>query len=520
MANVNKNVLMTDTGGWNGYVKPATKKDVVANAVTAQQNAKAATPASGQDTTKAAKSISTQSASPASGSSYSGGGDYYSPEEYYAPAASLPASKYGDLSYDPVSSQAYTDAMARLSQMTGGLPAYTDQYADQIVAAMGARPVYDDQWTSRIDAAMADKPADYVDPFEGQLNALYDQIVGRGKFNYDVNGDALYQQYKDLYTTQGQMAMQDTMGQAAALTGGYGSTYSQNAGQQAYNSYLQQLGAIVPDLEARAFSEWQAEGQDLQNQYAMLQDRSDTAYGRYRDDVSDYYNNLSVLQNRASEDYGRYRDSVSDWQTDLSNLQRQSDTAYGRYQDQLADYYNQYGLALDEANTAYSRQKDERSRLLDLIGIGYTPSEAELAAAGMSTGEAQAYIDYYNSMLTPAYSGGGGGSGGSSGSSKSSTSKTDDSAGVPFKTSRAVGTGTDKQIAQDTKSINSASNKSLAYGALATTVQSMAGYTDPQDISDLIFSAYYSDNPDKKINEKEAQYLYNRYVRSQGGKHG
>ena len=41
-------------------------------------------------------------------------------------------------------------------------------------------------------------------------------ITDRKPFQYDVNGDALYQPYKDRYTQMGLQAMQDTMGQATA----------------------------------------------------------------------------------------------------------------------------------------------------------------------------------------------------------------------------------------------------------------------------------------------------------------
>ena len=54
----------------------------------------------------------------------------------------------------------------------------------------------------------------------------------QGEFKYNVNADPLYQQYKDQYIQGGKLAMMDTMGKAAALTGGYGSTYGQQVGQQ------------------------------------------------------------------------------------------------------------------------------------------------------------------------------------------------------------------------------------------------------------------------------------------------
>ena len=39
----------------------------------------------------------------------------------------------------------------------------------------------------------------------------------------------------------GRLAMMDSMGRAAALTGGYGSSYAQSAGQQAYQKQMDSL---------------------------------------------------------------------------------------------------------------------------------------------------------------------------------------------------------------------------------------------------------------------------------------
>ena len=60
----------------------------------------------------------------------------------------------------------------------------------------------------------------YNSKYQQQIDALLDQVAGRGSFNYDVGSDPLYQAYKNQYVQGGRLAMQDTMGQAAALTGG------------------------------------------------------------------------------------------------------------------------------------------------------------------------------------------------------------------------------------------------------------------------------------------------------------
>lgn len=110
----------------------------------------------------------------------------------------------------------------------------------------------------------------YQSKWDEQLTGLLDQITNRKPFQYDVNADALYQMYKDQYVQQGRMAMQDTMGQAATMTGGYGNSYAQNVGQQAYQGYLQELTAKIPELAQVAQEQYNQEGQDLYNRYNLI----------------------------------------------------------------------------------------------------------------------------------------------------------------------------------------------------------------------------------------------------------
>lgn len=131
------------------------------------------------------------------------------------------------------------------------------------------------------------------------LNNVISGIQNYGDFSYDVNSDALYQQYADQYIQQGKMAMQDAMGQAAAMTGGYGNSYASTVGNQAYQGYLQQLNDKVPELAQMAFSRWQAGKDDLYNQYGMLLKEYEREYGLY----SDEYNQLLDQLGLARSDY-------------------------------------------------------------------------------------------------------------------------------------------------------------------------------------------------------------------------
>lgn len=223
-------------------------------------------------------------------------------------------SGYSVAPYDPATNKAYQDAMAKLNQAYANNPTYTPSYDDEI-------------------------------------QRLYNEIVNRGKFNYDLLSDPLYQQYREQYVNQGNMAMMDTMGQAAALTGGYGSSYSQAVGQQQYNNYLNQLNQMVPEFYDRAFNYWQAQGQDLYNQYGLVSDMRDTEYGRYRDEVSDYWNQVNYLAGRADTYYNQGADNY--W-----NTQSMNQTNYWNEQNMAFDnYWNQLNYELDAYNATKTKSE-------------------------------------------------------------------------------------------------------------------------------------------------------------------
>jgi len=131
--------------------------------------------------------------------------------------------------------------------------------------------------------AQAQQDAGYKSPWEEQLKGAMDKILNREEFNYDLNGDAFYNQYKDKYTRQGQQAMMDTVGQQAALTGGFGNSWAQTAGQQVYQGHLEELNDIVPQLYQLALDKYNAEGEELYNQYALLGDMDDKEFQKYQD---------------------------------------------------------------------------------------------------------------------------------------------------------------------------------------------------------------------------------------------
>lgn len=165
-----------------------------------------------------------------------------------------------------------------------------------------------------LDRITGNRPGKYESPYEDQLEELYDRIMNREDFSWDPSTDALYRSYREQYQNQGRLAMEDTMGRAAGLTGGYGSSYSQSVGQQTYNRYLTEFGSMAQELYRMALDQYNRRGQDMLDRYGMLQDMEKDSYDRYRDSydwwLEEYYDALDRYQHQQELDYQRYQDSL------------------------------------------------------------------------------------------------------------------------------------------------------------------------------------------------------------------
>lgn len=192
------------------------------------------------------------------------------------------------------------------------------------------------KWRENMEAQAGLKPADYVSQWKPQIDSTVNSILNRKDFQYDVNGDALYQQYKDRYVNLGQQAMMDTMGQAAKLTGGYGNSNAQMVGQQAYQNYLQGLTDKIPELAQLAYQRYAQQGQDLYQKYGLLNSQDQAAYDRWNADYNRWLAERDFLTGRYDTergfDYGTFRDTVAD-----SQWKAQFDEDLRRWEMQWAD---------------------------------------------------------------------------------------------------------------------------------------------------------------------------------------
>ena len=156
-------------------------------------------------------------------------------------------------------------------------------------------------------------PKAYSSQYAGQIASLIGDVTNRQEFSYNPLEDANYQALANVYNANGQKAMRDTLGQAAALNGGYNTSWATSAAAQAKNDYNQQLAAMIPELEQNAYSRYyDSFNMDL-SALGALQSADQDAYSKYRDTVGD-------TQWQYGQKYQKYRDSVADsqWQKEYN----------------------------------------------------------------------------------------------------------------------------------------------------------------------------------------------------------
>lgn len=134
--------------------------------------------------------------------------------------------------------------------------------------------------------------ANKIDELNDKIKKTQDEYMERS-FTYDSESDAGYKEYTRLMRENGKRAMDDTVGRASALTGGYANSYAVAAGQQAYDEYAEQAAAAQATYRQLARDEFDAENQAILDRLAMMKDQKsamleNAALGAQYGDYSKY----------------------------------------------------------------------------------------------------------------------------------------------------------------------------------------------------------------------------------------
>lgn len=276
-------------------------------------------------------------------------------------------------------------------------PTFTDPY-DPAGKSQAYNDLLQNQFTY-------EKYPEYTDRLQGTWDAQLAaaQAAANRQFTYDASTDPVYQAYLKQYAREGQRASANTLGQAAAMTGGRPSSYAVSAASQAGNYYAAQAADKLPELYQQAYQRYL---QDYQNKLGLLSainQRANTEQGIWAGNANNYWRGVDT-------DLGIYNDRIQNAMSAAELERALSNDAFNRYQTALGQYNTDknfaYGQKTDdisweegnegktyerawneedrdytrnwnEENRDYSRQQDEFNRALQLAELGdYSALEA------------------------------------------------------------------------------------------------------------------------------------------------
>ena len=178
--------------------------------------------------------------------------------------------------------------------------------------------------------------------YDSEMRALIDQILNSNLADWK-KGDQ-YSALRDQYAANGEMGMNDLLGQVSSRTGGLASSYAASVANQEYNDWMSKLEQAAREM--------------------------------YQQDRSDKLNSLGMLSDAYDREYGEYGDKLNQWNADRN-------FAYQQAQDALANQWKQkewdYNMSQDEWNKA-AQQADMMASYGDFSGykaLGYTDSQIE-----------------------------------------------------------------------------------------------------------------------------------------------
>lgn len=351
-------------------------------------------------------------------------------------------SSYGNYTGGDNGGSFYLAPLSPSSFDGGKAPTYQNQYAGDIA----------DLWEQQKNYGSYDygeaAPV-YNNRYDDTIQDLIQGILNREDFSYDPATDPLYQNYRKQYTREGQRATADTLGAAAAASGGIPSSYATTAAAQAGNYYAAQMTDKIPELYQLAYNQYLndynmqlsdlgvvqgAEQSDYDkylnelnqfntdrafdynawlDEYNMTKDQLQTAQGLEQLDYTKYLNELQQFNTDREFNYGQLLDEI-----DSQTRERQEDIDNALRAAEFGDYSFLQDMGIDTSNNPADFERQYTLALLaaeygdfsGLEALGITPSAQNLASFNRTA-----------SGSTSRSSSGGGSSGGSSGSGSSST---------------------------------------------------------------------------------------------------
>lgn len=233
------------------------------------------------------------------------------------------------------------------------------------------------QLKAQLEEVAAQKPQYSGDKYD--TSSIIDQLTGMDYADWTKSDQ--YKALADRYGAQGQMSMQDVLGQISSRTGGLASSYATTAAQQQYNDYMAQLEEIARQM-------YSGDRSDLIENLGVMNDANSVGYNRYLNELGQYNTDYSNL-------YNQYRDLIGDsqWNQNFQYQQNRDSISDKRYDQEYADSRSDYA----DSQTATSKA-DAQNRInayLAAYGAVADLDPSLVSASGYTQSELNTLARYY-----------------------------------------------------------------------------------------------------------------------------
>ena len=269
-------------------------------------------------------------------------------------------SSYGNYTGGDNGGSFYLDRLSPSSFDGGRAPTYENQYAGDIA----------DLWEQQKNYGSYDygeaAPV-YNNRYDDTIQDLIQGILNREDFSYDPATDPLYQNYRKQYTREGQRATADTLGAAAAASGGIPSSYATTAAAQAGNYYAAQMTDKIPELYQLAYNQYL-------NDYNMQLSDLGVVQGAEQSDYDKYLNELNQFNTDRAFDYNAWLDEYNMTKDQLQTAQGLEQLDYTKYLNELQQFNTDrefnYGQLLDEIDSQTRERQEDIDNALRAAEFG------------------------------------------------------------------------------------------------------------------------------------------------------
>lgn len=269
-------------------------------------------------------------------------------------------SSYGNYTGGDNGGSFYLDPLSPSSFDGGRAPTYENQYAGDIA----------DLWEQQKNYGSYDygeaAPV-YNNRYDDTIQDLIQGILNREDFSYDPATDPLYQNYRKQYTREGQRATAETLGQAAAASGGIPSSYATTAAAQAGNYYAAQMTDKIPELYQLAYNQYL-------NDYNMQLSDLGVVQGAEQSDYDKYLNELNQFNTDRAFDYNAWLDEYNMTKDQLQTAQGLEQLDYTKYLNELQQFNTDrefnYGQLLDEIDSQTRERQEDIDNALRAAEFG------------------------------------------------------------------------------------------------------------------------------------------------------